>query len=139
MVWGLVRRPSVICVASTSELIRRISFKLQLLFAPGHIIRLDVFEFLEKSSFFSQFFMFFFFFSLSLTSDPMGEKMSKFYSSLKSIFFFKLILNFLLIRPHKSTVFDLLKFNFLSLRFCHDVFFFDAMGGIISKRYSSHK
>ncbi len=45
------------------------------------------------------------YFSFSLTWDPMGTKTSKRYSCLKSLLNpFKLVLNFLLSGPHKSTV-----------------------------------
>ncbi len=62
----------------------------------------------------------FFFFSFSLTWDPLVAKISKRYSSLKSLLnLFKLILNFLRSCPHKSTVSDFLSFWFLTIFLIH--------------------
>ncbi len=57
------------------------------------------------------------FFSFSLTWYPTGAKPSKRYSSPKSLLnFFKLLLNFLLIGSHKSTILNFLNFEFMILR-----------------------
>ena len=67
-----------------------------------------------------EFLIFHNFFLLSLTWDPMGAKMPKHYSSLKSLLNpFILFLNFLLSCPHKSTVldFEILSFWFFTIFF----------------------
>ncbi len=52
-------------------------------------------------------------YSFSLTWDPMGAKISKRYSSLKSVLnHFKLFLNFLLSGPHKSAILNFWNFEF---------------------------
>ena len=78
------------------------------------------FEFLNKNVLnVFQFFMIFF--PFLLTWDPMGGKVFKRYSSLKSLLHFTKLLNFLLIGPHKSTILDFLNFEFTIF---HDFFSF---------------
>ncbi len=96
-------------------------------------IRPDIFffffEFWEKQNAFS---IFHDFFPFSLILDPTLKR----YSSLKPVFvpvdlFFKLLLNFLVNDPHKSTVLDFWNFDFTIF---HDLFFvFVNMGPYGSK------
>ncbi len=81
-------------------------FKLLLNFLPNgpHKKMFGIFEILKIE-------ILMIFFLFSLTWDPMGAKISKRYSSIKSVLNpFKLFLNFLRSSPHKSTVLYFLNF-----------------------------
>ena len=140
MVWGLCPASGV-RVAIISEPIEQIHFKFQLWFPMDHTPK-TFFEFLKKKMHFQMFEdLFFVFVLIVLTWDPMGAQNSKRYSALKSLLnLFKLFLNFLLSGPHKSTIWDFWKFEFLIFQ---DFFSFsltwDSVGAKSSKRYSSHK
>ncbi len=102
-------RPSVASIIS--EVTAWIAFKFHMWLPLGHMPR----------RFFQIFFFFFdflgIFFSFSLKWDPMGAQTSKCYSSLKSLSNpFKLFLNFLSNRPHKSMfgIFEILKIEILT-------------------------
>ncbi len=98
----------------------------------------DVFWIFEKKNAFSNCQGFF---VVSLTWTPVGAKTSKRYPSLKLLLNpFKLLLNFLLSGPHKSTVLDFR--TFWDYDFSHFFPFsltWDPMGAKTSKRYSSYK
>ncbi len=76
-----------------------------------------------------------FMFSFSLTWEPMEAQSSKRYPSLKSLLnSFKLLLNFFLSGPHKSTVLDFRNFEFLiNQEFCSFSLAWDPMGAKTSK------
>ncbi len=107
------RNSSVVCRPSSSLLNPSKPFLKFLLSGPDKSTVLDFWNF--------EFLIFQEFCSFSLTWDPMGDKTSKRYSSLKSLLTpFKLFLNFLLIGPHKGIVLDFWNFEFLIF---HDFFF----------------
>ncbi len=109
-----VRRPSCVRAAIISEPNPRISIKFWLFLPLSHTLGLLFYVFFLI---FNLIFGLYEYFSFSLTWDHMGTKISKRYSSYKSLpKVFKLFPNFLPSSPHKSTfgILEILKIEILT-------------------------